>query len=233
MAMTDIDPSRPFTVSSSVSWKIRHQGSPQTRALTLPQIVEGLRDGVWEPTDEVLGPGEAAWSAIENHPQLADVAAELEQPPPRRDDETHLDMTALIDVCLVLLIFFMMTTTYAVAVQKTVPLPTLKEEQKKKNIRMVRPDQVRQQMVRIDAKLDTKGKPVILVENRKVNVLNADETVDAEKLRDEMLPYTRGTPRRDEVLLDAEGVTWGLVVAVQDAARSAGVRMIHYRAGKN
>jgi biopolymer transport protein ExbD len=215
-----------------VTWKIRHQGSPQTRALSLPQIVEGLRDGLWEPTDEVLGPGEATWSAIENHPQLAEVAEELDQPPSKRDDETHLDMTALIDVCLVLLIFFMMTTTYAVAVQKTVPLPTLKEDQKKKNMRMVRPDQVRQQMVRIDAKLDAKGKPVILVENRKVNVLNADETVDAGKLRDEMLPYTRGTPRRDEVLLDAEEVTWGLVVAVQDAARSAGVRMIHYRAGK-
>jgi biopolymer transport protein ExbD len=215
-----------------MAWKIRHQGSPQSRALPLPEIVEGLRDGLWEPTDEVLGPGETAWQAIENHPQLAEVAEELEQPPPRRDDETHLDMNALIDVCLVLLIFFMMTTTYAVAVQKTVPLPTLKEEQQKKSTRMVRPDQVRQQMVRIDAKLDAKGKPVILVENRKVNVLNADETVDADKLRDEMLPYTRGTPRRDEVLLDAEGVTWGLVVAVQDAARSAGVRMIHYRAGK-
>jgi biopolymer transport protein ExbD len=219
-------------VSTSGTWKIRHQGSPQSRATTLAQIVEGLRDGDWELTDEVLGPGETTWSAIENHPQLAEVAAELEQPPPRREDETNLDMNALIDVCLVLLIFFMMTTTYAVAVQKTVPLPTLKEEEKKKIVRTVRADQIPKQMVRIDAKLDAKGKPMILVENRKVSVLNADDTLDGEKLRDELLPLTRGTPRRDEVLLDAEGVTWGLVVAVQDAARSAGVNMIHYRAGK-
>ena len=56
---------------------------------------------------------------------LAEVAAELEAPPLVREDPTHLDMTALIDVCLVLLIFFMMTTTYAVAVQKTVPIPTV------------------------------------------------------------------------------------------------------------
>jgi len=215
-----------------MAWKIRHEGSPQTRALTLPEIVDGLRDGLWEPTDEVQGPGETAWVAIENHPQLAEVAAELEGPPPAREEETRLDMTALIDVCLVLLIFFMMTTTYAVAVQKTVPLPTLPEDQKLKKTRTVRPDQVLKRMVRIDTKLGANGKPVIFVENQKVDVVKADDTLDADKLRDELLFYTRGSPRRDEVLLDAEGVTWGLVVAIQDAARWADVRMIHYRAGK-
>jgi len=95
---------------------------------------------------------------------------------------------------------------------------------------MIRADQVRQ-MVRIDAKLD-KGKPVLYVENLKVDVVNADGTLDAGKLRDELFPYTRGNPPRDEVLLDAEGVTWGMVVAVQDAARSANIRFVHYRAGK-
>jgi biopolymer transport protein ExbD len=215
-----------------MAWKIRHEGSPQTRTLTLAEIVEGLRDGLWEPTDEVQGPGETAWEAIENHPQLAEVAAELESPPPAREEETRLDMNALIDVCLVLLIFFMMTTTYAVAVQKTVPLPTLPEDQPLKKSRTVRPDQVRKQMVRIDAKLDSKGKPIIFVENEKVDVVKADDSLDADKLREELLPYTRGSPRREEVLLDAEGVTWGMVVAIQDAARSAGVRMIHHRVGK-
>jgi biopolymer transport protein ExbD len=214
-----------------MAWKIRHEGSPQARVLPLHDIVEGLRDGLWEPTDEVQGPGESAWVAIENHPKLAEVAEELEPPPVVHEDEARLDMNALIDVCLVLLIFMMMTTTYAVAVQKTVPLPTLKEEQKLKKVVVVRPDQVRK-MVRIDARLDGKGKPVILVENHRVEVLKPDDTLDALKLRDELLKYTHDNPRRDEVLLDAEGVTWGLVVAVQDAARWADVRMIHYRAGK-
>src|SRR5262249_25238904 len=184
-----------------MAWKIRHEGSPQTRTLTLPEIVEGLRDGLWMPTDEVQGPGETAWTAIENHPQLAEVAAELEEPPPRHEEETRLDMNALIDVCLVLLIFFMMTTTYAVAVQKTVPVPTLPDEQSPKKARTVRIDQVRKQMVRIDAKLDAKGKPVLLVENLKVDVFKKDDTLDREKLRDELIKYTQATPPRDEVLL--------------------------------
>src|SRR5262249_49861697 len=147
-----------------MSWKIRHEGSPQARTLMLAQIVEGLRDGIWEPTDEVQGPGETAWQAIENHPQFAELAADLEPPPPAHDDETRLDMNALIDVCLVLLIFFMMTTTYAVAVQKTVPLPTLKEEPKVKNVPKLTREQILAHMVRIDAKLDARGKPQITVE---------------------------------------------------------------------
>jgi biopolymer transport protein ExbD len=215
-----------------MTWKIRHEGSPQTRALSLDQIVEGLRDGLWEPTDEVCGPTDKGWLAIENHPQLAEVAADLEAPLPRREDETHLDFNALIDVCLVLLIFFMMTTTYAVAVQKTVPLPSLKEEQTKNKVPRFTEKEVLQRMVRIDARLDAKRKPQILVENLKVDVINDDDTLDVAKLRNEMLRYTQGSPRREEVLLDASDVTWGLVVAIQDAARAAGVRKIHYRQEK-
>src|SRR4051794_15373884 len=104
-------------------WQVRHQGSPRiVRNLTLPQIVDGLRDGLWEATDEVLSPGEERWRAIEAHPQLADIALDLEPPPPRHPPEaTSLDMNALIDVCLVLLIFFILTTSYANLVQKVVP----------------------------------------------------------------------------------------------------------------
>jgi biopolymer transport protein ExbD len=216
-----------------MSWKIRHQGSPHTRSLTIEQIEEGLRDGLWEPTDEVLAPGGSSWIGIEDHPQLADLAAELEEPPRVHDDETKLDMNALIDVCLVLLIFFMMTTTYAVAVQNMVPLPTTHEEETVKKVKSVPMDRVLLRMVRIDLKADAKGKPEILVEGLKVNVLKADDSLDHDRLRDELLKFTRGVPKREEVLLDAKGVTWGLVVAVQDAARDANVRMIHYRKEKN
>jgi biopolymer transport protein ExbD len=217
-----------------MAWNIRHEGSPQARATTLPQIVEGLRDGVWLPTDEVQGPGESAWVAIENHPQLAEVAEELETPPsPAHDDEERVDMNALIDVCLVLLIFFMMTTTYAMAVQKTVPLPELKEDKATKKGIVLKAEQVRQQMIRIDAKLDAKGQPVVFVEGSKLDVARMDakgeQTLDTERLTAKLREYVRGTPKREEVLLDAQGVTWGLVVAIQDAARDAGVRVVHHR----
>src|SRR5947209_2411794 len=106
-------------------WQIRHEGSPRVvRNLTLPQIVEGLRDGLWEPTDEGMGPGETRWRALESHPQLVATVLEMEPARPARPPEaTSLDMNALIDVCLVLLIFFILTTSYANLVQKVVPLP--------------------------------------------------------------------------------------------------------------
>src|SRR5437763_223230 len=95
----------------SASWRLRHEGSPRSiDDLTLHDVVEGLEEGRWEPTDEVHGPGDTDWIAIENHPQLEQVAADLEPPPPRDlDDQSHVDMTALIDVCLVLLVFFILT----------------------------------------------------------------------------------------------------------------------------
>ena len=62
-----------------MTWKVRHQGSPQSvEGLTLAQVVEGLQDGLWEPTDEVMGPQDKDWVAIENHPQLAEVAMAVE-----------------------------------------------------------------------------------------------------------------------------------------------------------
>ena len=213
-------------------WKIRHEGSPQARTTTLAEIVEGLRDGAWEPTDEVQGPGEAQWVAIENHPQLAEVANELEPPPPVPDDEERVDMNALIDVCLVLLIFFMMTTTYAVAVQKTVPLPLSKEEKQAKKGLTININQVRQHMIRIDAKPDAKGLPVVAVEGEKLDVINENQTLNVDKLSAKLKKYVSGTPKREEVLLDAQGVTWGLVVAIQDASRAAGVRVVHHRMPK-
>ena len=185
-----------------------------------------------EPTDEVRGPGATAWVAIENHPQLAEVVADLEPPPRAHDDETHLDMNALIDVCLVLLIFFMMTTTYAVAVQKMVPLPPcIEEEHSKKSNRFLWTESC-SAMVRIDLKPDAKGKPLILVEGLRLDVLNADDSLDHDKLREELLKFTRGVPKREEVLLDARGVTWGLVIVgaaqpLHEVAPAAVPRLLH------
>jgi biopolymer transport protein ExbD len=210
-----------------MAWKIRHQGSPQARSTTLAEIVDGLRDGLWEPTDEVQGPGETGWTALGDHPQLAEVAEEATLPPPPPPEEERVDMNALIDVCLVLLIFFMMTATLAVAVQKTVPLPTLAEESQVKALRTIRLDQVRKQMIRINAEMD-KGRPLVRVQGQKVDVVKDDGSIDGAKLASELQKYTHDNPPRDEVLLDARGVNWGTVVAVQDAARSAGVHMIHY-----
>ena len=66
-------------------WQVRHAGSPRVvRDLSLQQIVDGLQDGQWETTDEVLGPGEERWRTIDAHPQLADIAQDVEAPPQAR-----------------------------------------------------------------------------------------------------------------------------------------------------
>ncbi len=215
-------------------WQLRHEGSPQVlKDLSLQQIVDGLRDGEWEATDEVLGPGDAAWRKIEAHPQLADIAEDLAMPPPvRREEPTGVDMNALIDVCLVLLIFFMITTAYATMVQKSVPLPITKADAK--GIRVVRVDEVKSKMIRVQAYHDKAGAPVVRVEGQTLNdVLTKDGTkIDADKLRDALRPYVKGEDHKTEVLLDARDITWENVIQIQDGARAAGVQVVRHLATK-
>src|SRR5687768_11186452 len=96
------------------TWKMRHEGAPQSvEGLTAELIVEGVQEGQWEPTDEVMGPGESDWKSLETHPHFAEAMAAYDPPmSPPLPDETRLDMNPLIDVALVLLIFFILTTTY-------------------------------------------------------------------------------------------------------------------------
>jgi biopolymer transport protein ExbD len=209
-------------------WQVRHEGSPQVvRDLTLQQIVDGLRDGLWETTDEVVGPGETRWQPIESHPQLADVAMDLEDlRPPRHQEATSLDMNALIDVCLVLLIFFILTTSYANLVQKVVPMATGRSEAK---ARAVKAQDVRKQYIQVEAVADKNGKPTVRVQLQPVDVLAADgKTIDAAKVKTALQPYLRGEDRKTEMILDARGVSWETVIQIQDAARSAGVQKIRY-----
>jgi biopolymer transport protein ExbD len=212
-----------------MAWQLRHEGSPDVlKDLSLQQIVDGLHDGQWETTDEVLGPSDSTWRAIESHPQLADIAEELMAPPPLRHEEpSSIDMNALIDVCLVLLIFYMITTAYAALVQKTVPLPMTKADSK--GIRVVRVDEVKSKMIVVQAYHDDNGKPVVLVQNQKLkDVLAADgSTIDPSKLREALAPYVK-SDHKTEVLLDARDISWENTIQIQDGARAAGVQMIRH-----
>ena len=111
-------------------WQVRHEGSPRVvRDLSLQQIVDGLRDGLWETTDEVVGPGETRWQAIESHPQLAEIAMDIEDlRPPRHQEATSLDLNALIDISLVLLIFFMMTASVSTGILSTIATPSAQHQ---------------------------------------------------------------------------------------------------------
>jgi biopolymer transport protein ExbD len=197
-----------------MSWKVRHEGSPQSMdGLSVEQVLEGLREGQWEPTDEVMGPGEQTWTAIESHPQLADAAADIEPPADKHhDDETHLDMNPLIDVALVLLVFFILTATYE-SIRKVIETPSV--SQSKEGGRRVGKEE-RGRMVMIKA-FKENDKTVFEVEGQRTEEKELERTIAA--LIDN---------RRNEVLIDAKDIEWGTLVAIQDAARLAGAVKGHF-----
>jgi biopolymer transport protein ExbD len=191
-------------------WKVRHEGSPQHLESTLDEIRQALADGVWEPTDEVMGPGETQWVAMENHPQLEELAAEIEPPPPHvHEDETRLDMTPLIDVCLVLLVFFMLTTTVA-ALQVRLEAPGV-EDGKPSPVKVI-----------TDKELES---TVILVTARKVG----DGVVVKVEGEEVALPELQAALRRhvkkkSKMVLDADDdVPHDVVVQVIDAGKGVGL----------
>ncbi len=201
-----------------MSWKLRHEGSPrQIEGLTLNQIVDGLQDGLWETTDEVMEDTDARWTAIENHPKLAEIAAEQDQLglPREPPDETRLDMNPLIDVALVLLIFFILTTSYA-AIQKVLEMPRTTNRRPGDKVTVVPKADVQKFTIQVQARME-EGKPVIRVEGKET---------DPKLLLPTLANYVSQT-RKTEILIDAQGVEWGTVVAIQDAAKGAGVTQAH------
>ena len=201
-----------------MSWKIRHEGSPRSiEGLTLPQVIEGLRDGLWEPTDEVRGPQDKQWVALESHPQTAEIAADLEPPPPpSHGDETRLDMNPLIDVALVLLIFFILTTSYAAA-QRLLEMPKSTKEKEKGPITISKA-KIEKFTIQLKIRVE-KGKEVVYVE---------DKPVDAQYLVASLRNFVKET-RKTQLLIDADpDVSWEKIVYVQDAAKGAGIQRAHF-----
>jgi biopolymer transport protein ExbD len=196
-----------------MSWKVRHEGSPRfVEGLTLGQVAQGLEDGLWEPTDEVQGPGEPGWTAIENHPHLAEVAADVEPPPARlEDEETRLDMTALIDVCLVLLVFFILTTGYA-AVQKLLEMGSLNFDAKVPVLVRTQKE-VDETMLVATVRMEG-GKPVIRLEDQEV----APDDVPAALAR-----LVQQSHKFKLLIKHDDEVPWGSVVPISDAAKDAGI----------
>jgi biopolymer transport protein ExbD len=194
-----------------MNWKVRHEGSPEWVERTLPELERGLADGVWETTDEVQEPGATGWLAFEAHPHFAEACEELEAPPkPAHADESHLDMNALIDVTMVLLIFFILTTSVA-ALQKRIEAPTV-EKDKKAGVRVLTKDDVEKQTVHVKAHV-VDGKTVILVEGK---------PAELQTLAAELKKYA--TKTKTSLLLEMDGdITQDEMVQIIDKAKVAGL----------
>jgi biopolymer transport protein ExbD len=194
------------------AWKMRHEGSPEfVDGLTPQQIVTGVVEGQWEPTDEVMGPNDAEWKPLEQHPHFAEAMADYEPPPPPpHPDETRLDMNPLIDVALVLLIFFILTTTYQ-ELRKKYPAP----EANKNNQQAIATEAtIQPYTIRVTVRQES-GKPVIKVH---------DEIV-AERDLEEKFKYWRTKTGIDKLAVDMDkNAPWKVFMAIQDAAAGAGIQ---------
>ena len=194
-----------------MSWMIRHEGSPEVVELTREELLEQLSDGAWEATDEIRAPGDSAWQALENHPATAEIAADLEPFPARPyDDETRLDMNALIDVTLVLLVFFILTTSVA-ALQKRLEAPSASDE--KGGVAVMKKEKIAEQMIHLKLSMEN-GEPVYRIE---------DQVVAPERLVAEMRKYVRSSGKTRLLLEHTDDVPQDSVVRVIDAAKGAGM----------
>ena len=200
-----------------MSWSVRHEGSPTViNGLTVEQIAQGLSEASWEPTDEVRGPTDTEWRALENHPQFAELALELEPPPTHAGhDETNLDMNPLIDVCLVLLIFFMLTTSYAAMVKY---LDSTKATQESiKGPPTFTKEKIQEMAIKVDAKVEG-DKTVVLVEDKPVEMKELGKTLKSMAQKD---------AKKANMWLDLkDNVPYGDYITIVDQAGEAGVGVL-------
>jgi len=202
------------------TWRIRHEGSPT--AVTLPsaaRILEGLRDGDWEPTDEVRGPSDTRWSAIESHPAFEEIVADMVPPPPEPPDETKLDMNPLIDVALVLLIFFILTATYS-TLRRSIELPPSP------------PDGATSETIKVENIKDDVFKVRMWMEDGQPKIKIEDKGVVLEELEREVAEIVKATGRKKMFMDVAGDVPWGIESKLYDAAKAAGIHEIYQPKGR-
>jgi biopolymer transport protein ExbD len=193
------------------TWSVRKEGSAEVYQFSTPeQVHQALRDGHFAPTDEVRGPGESAWQSFEQHPLFAEAVVEYEPPVGEGPDETHLDMNPLIDVCLVLLIFFILNITYA-SLERAIEVP--EDSAEDKGMPEVQLKDLQDKVFVVTAKMEG-DKPVI-----RIGVVNSLKEVPLERLYKEMEQLINTTGRKEMVMDIDEYVPWGIETAILDAAK--------------
>jgi biopolymer transport protein ExbD len=196
-----------------MTWKVRDEGSPRVRdGLSLEQVAEGLAEGEWGPTDEVRGPNDADWTPFENHPVFADAVA-MEPLPTHEDEETHIDMTPIIDVAMVLLVFFILLFTYAV-LEKRLEAATAGAG----GPAIITKEKVQNEMIKVTATLQN-GHTVYRIEDE-ANPTPADQLGTA------LSRFVSKTHHTTLLLEAADEVPHGDTVFVQDMAKGAGMERV-------
>jgi biopolymer transport protein ExbD len=200
-----------------MSWKVRPDGAAAVVEVpSLEEVMEGVEEGRFAPSDEVQGPDETAWVPLDAHPAFAEAVA-LEPAQAGAGDETHLDMTPLIDVCLVLLVIFIMLIIVGKLAQRLeAPTPA----RGKVGPVAISREQAKQTMVHAVVRREN-GQTVYRIE---------DKPTPPEALESELYAFTKPTSGgRKLLLLEADDdVPLGDVVRLEDAAYGAKFERILY-----
>ena len=122
----------------------------------------------------------------------------------RKTDDVQLDMTPLIDVVFLLLIFFMLSTSLSVNPGIKIDLPKATAEQVKKKKTTLR------------VAIEAGGR--IFLEGKKLSL---------EQLRDKFVAVSKSSGDDALVVIEADKKVYhGLVVKVMDAAKSSGLNKL-------
>ena len=205
-----------------MTWQLRREGATAAIPLATAQaVIDGVKDGEWAASDEVRGPGDTAWRRIETHPQFEEAIGEMEGPELPPVEETHLDMNPLIDVSLVLLVFFILTATYA-TLRRTVELPPEPPPQESQKASLPKLKDLEDRAFKVIVRMEGDD-PVVRVEGKVVALAD---------LEAEMTEYVKRKGKTEAFIDVSADVKWGVEIKVIEATRGAEVRRIYWPKGK-
>jgi biopolymer transport protein ExbD len=203
-----------------MSWQLRHAGSPQAIGSLAPQqIAEGLVEGDYETSDEVMGPGENRWVPLEEHPHFAETVEAYNASLDEEEvdaSEDHIDMNPLIDVCLVLLVIFIMAQSMAI-LDKVIEAPHTPKKPEGNRTETINIKDLPQHMIMLDATAEEGKEAVIKVEGQPV-------TLDDLPKRLKSIVFNNS--KKNTLVIKHKGISHGTMVALCDAAAQANIRNV-------
>jgi biopolymer transport protein ExbD len=191
-------------------WNLKHHVTDsKSNLLESIEIKDLIASGLISIEDEIRKEGEYAWKTLLDYPEFQEVFSSKSTT--KHEDDDNIDMNALIDVCLVLLVFFILLTSYAKLVQhlesaKTNPdskIPSISTSQ-----------------------ADQKTKVVIKTEAGKTFFYINEQVVESDNLTSALKASARKLKNKDLILYYSDDVPYQAVISIQDAARASDFQQI-------